>query len=92
VKPILLLLIVFAAWPASAQDTNRGRLLYETHCGGCHYERLHERNRGKVRDLTDLREQVARWSKQTKRTFAPDEIEDVAAYLNKMHYRLKEQP
>ncbi|HEV8107371.1 MAG TPA: hypothetical protein VGP97_07580 [Burkholderiales bacterium] len=26
------------AW---AQDPAPGRLLYETYCGGCHYERVH---------------------------------------------------
>ena len=34
-----------AAW---AQDVERGRLLYETHCGGCHYERVHERLKSEI--------------------------------------------
>jgi mono/diheme cytochrome c family protein len=92
-RALSLLLVALAAWPvaALAQDTNRGRLLYDTHCGACHYERMHERQRMKIRDLSDLRLAVARWSTQTKRTFAPDEIDDVVAYLDKMHYHLTEK-
>lgn len=74
--------------PAAAQgDEARGRLLYETHCGECHYERVHERMRTKIRDLPDLREEVARWSAQTRRTWSLDELEDVVQYLNASHYR-----
>ena len=37
----LLFLLLPAA--ASAQDAERGRVLYQTYCGGCHYERVHDR-------------------------------------------------
>ena len=74
-----------AAW---AQDVERGRLLYETHCGGCHYERVHERLKSGIRDLADLRGAVARWAPQTKHRFSLEEIEDVVQYLNATHYRL----
>jgi mono/diheme cytochrome c family protein len=85
VLPILLL----AALPASAQDdAARGRLLYETHCGACHYERVHQRLRSKIGDLGDLRDEVARWAGETKRTFTLDELEAVVQYLNESHYRI----
>jgi mono/diheme cytochrome c family protein len=86
-KPAGILILISCALPASAQDAGRGRLLYETHCGACHYERVHDRLRPKVRDLTDLRDEVARWAPQTKRTFTLDEREDVVQYLNESHYR-----
>ena len=72
------------AW---AQDPVPGRLLYETHCGGCHYERVHERARSDVKGLADLRDTVARWATQTKHPFTLDEIENVVQYLNESHYR-----
>jgi mono/diheme cytochrome c family protein len=81
----LLLLFPLAA---AAQDIQRGRLLYQTHCGGCHYERIHERLRSEVKDLSDLRDMVARWAPQTKRSFTLDEREDIAQYLNASHYRI----
>ena len=45
-----------------AQDAAQGRALYGAYCGGCHYERVHQRIRSDVRDLGDLRDAVARWS------------------------------
>jgi len=38
--------LVLAA-PAWAQDEARGRQVYELHCQGCHYERLHQRDRSR---------------------------------------------
>ena len=80
-------LAVLIAFPAFAQETDRGKLLYETHCGGCHYERVHQRVRSDVKDLADLRDTVARWSGQTKHGFTVEEIEQVVQYLNASHYR-----
>jgi mono/diheme cytochrome c family protein len=81
---LLLLLFPFAA---AAQEAERGRLLYQTHCGGCHYERVHDRLRTEVKDLADLRDMVARWAPQTKRSFTLDEREEIVQYLNESHYR-----
>ena len=80
-------LLLLLAAPAFAQDAAPGRLLYETYCGLCHYERVHYRLRSDVKDLADLRDMVARWAPQTKRQFTLDEREDVVQYLNESHYR-----
>lgn len=82
---------LFAA-PAFSQDAERGKLLYETHCGGCHYERVHERVRSDVKDLAILRDTVARWADQTKHRFTVQEIEEVVQYLNASHYRFGLSP
>jgi mono/diheme cytochrome c family protein len=81
------LLLALCAASASAQDAERGRLLYETHCGTCHYERVHQRVRTEVRDLDQLRDMVARWAPQTRHPFTLDEQESVVQYLNASHYR-----
>lgn len=81
---LALLLVPAAAWP---QDAARGKVLYDTYCGICHYERVHERLKSEVKDLADLRDTVARWAPQTRRQFTLDEIEDVVQYLNESHYR-----
>jgi len=84
-----LLSAVLALVPlaASAQDAASGKVLYETYCGGCHYERVHQRMRSEVRDLADLRDTVARWSRQTKRSYTLDELESIVQHLNESHYR-----
>jgi mono/diheme cytochrome c family protein len=89
---LISLLFVLLPSAAVAQDAAQGRALYETHCGGCHYERVHERLRSDVRDLSDLRDMVARWAPQTKRTYTLDELEDIVQYLNESHYRFALPP
>lgn len=84
---LLGLLLALVPLAASAQDPASGRMLYQTYCGGCHYERVHQRMRSIVHDLSDLRDTVARWSRQTKRTYTPDELESIVQYLNESHYR-----
>ena len=85
-RTIRLLALCFPL-AAAAQDAPQGRILYETHCGGCHYERVHDRMRSEVRDLAELRDTVARWAPQTKRTYTLDELEGIVQYLNESHYR-----
>ena len=87
-KSIVSLLLAACAFGAQAQDLQRGKLLYETHCATCHTEKLHGRDRTVVKSMADLRDQVVRWSKQAKRSFTLDELEDIALYLNASHYRL----
>jgi len=84
-------LLMALAIPCGAQDADRGRQLYETHCLSCHYERIHQRDpsRSLIKTLTDLRLQVVRWAAQTPRSFTPQEIDEIAEYLNRSHYRLE---
>jgi mono/diheme cytochrome c family protein len=88
---ILPFLLLAWALPAAAQDAERGRVLYETFCMSCHYERVHERpsQRSLVKSSTDLRAQVARWSERTRMRFTPQDVDDVAEYLNRSHYKLQ---
>lgn len=73
---------------AAGQDPARGKLLYDTHCDECHYERVHDRLRSEVKDLADLRDTVWRWAQKTKkRSFSLDELDDITEYLNASHYR-----
>jgi mono/diheme cytochrome c family protein len=84
------LIALAAALPSAAQDAQRGRELYETHCLVCHYERIHKRDpsRSLIRTLPQLRVEVAKWSAQTGRPFTVEDLDDIAGYLNRSHYRL----
>jgi cytochrome c len=88
---LLACLLAAAAAPTWAQDAERGRVLYETFCMTCHYERVHERprERSAVKSVTDLRGQVARWSERTRMRFTPQDVDDVAEYLNRSHYKME---
>ena len=87
-KSIASLALALFALPLQAQDLQRGKLLYETHCATCHTERLHGREKPSVKNMADLRDTVVRWAKQNKRSFTPDELEDVVQHLNRSHYHL----
>ena len=84
---LLSLLALFLPLCALAQDAAQGRLLYETHCQSCHYERVHDRLRPAVKELSELRDMVAQWAPHTKRTYSLDELESIVQYLNESHYR-----
>lgn len=74
-----------------AADAQSGRVLYETHCGTCHYEKLHGRQKSVITSLAALKLEVAKWAAQTNRRFTAAELEDVVDYLNQSHYRLEKQ-
>jgi mono/diheme cytochrome c family protein len=78
------------ALPAQAQDADRGKLLYETHCLSCHYERIHKRDpaRSVVRSIATLKLEVGRRAEQTGRRFTIQDLDDIAEYLARSHYKL----
>jgi|AP12_2_1047962.scaffolds.fasta_scaffold126999_2 mono/diheme cytochrome c family protein len=88
---ITLTLLAGSALAQGAPDAARGKSLYETHCGGCHYERLHERPRERsiVHSLAELRSQVAQRAALTGRPFTHEDLDDIAEYLNLSHYGFK---
>jgi mono/diheme cytochrome c family protein len=87
----LLIALALVAAPAAAQDAQRGKLLYDAHCGGCHYERVHDRppGRSSVHSLADLRDEVARRAALVKQRFTRDDLADIVSYLNQSHYRFE---
>jgi mono/diheme cytochrome c family protein len=85
-----IVLLGMLAAPAWAQDAERGKLLYETHCVACHYERIHKRDpsRSLVRTLPQLRLEVAQRAANTGRRFPLADLDDIAEYLNRTHYKV----
>lgn len=79
------------AAPAWGQDAQRGRTLYEVHCLTCHYESIHKRDpsRSLIRSLAQLRVEVAQRAVQTGQRFTIEDLDDIAAYLNRSYYRLE---
>ncbi len=87
-RMLIASLLMVVALPAAAAVAARGRILYQTHCLTCHYERLHERprERSRVHTLTQLRIEVAERAALTGQRFTVDDLDDIAAYLNASHY------
>ncbi len=91
---LLTLAVLLVALPAGAQDPDAdrmvlGRAVYETRCGGCHYERLHDRARERslVKSEAELRTQVIRRAGDTGQRYTSEEIEALVRYLDRSHYR-----
>lgn len=72
---------------AQAPDLERGRLLYENHCSECHTPKVHGRVPSRVIDAEALRFIVRVWSEERNLRWGEQEIEDVAHYLEQVHYR-----
>lgn len=89
-RSALALLLLLSAMPAWAQGAQRGRALYELHCQTCHYERIHKRDpaRSLVQSIPQLRLQVAQRAAMTGHRFTLDDLDDIADYLNRTHYKL----
>ena len=89
-KAFAVVAVAAIALPAPAQDAERGRALHEMHCTSCHYEKIHRRDPSRllVRSLPALRAEVARRAALVSRRLSLEDLEDIAEYLNRSHYKL----
>jgi mono/diheme cytochrome c family protein len=92
----VLLTLSCAALSPFAQSTeapaaSAGALLYQTHCIGCHDQKVHWRDRKLVTDWTSLDAQVRRWQANTGLRWSDANVEDVVRYLNSTIYKFPEQ-
>ena len=88
---ITIALVLLLAIPAWAQDAARGKMVYETQCLSCHYERIHKRepSRSLIRTIAQLRLEVAQRAANTGQRFTLEDLDDISEYLNRSHYRME---
>lgn len=67
-------------------DMLRGGELYRTYCIACHTAQMHWREKRLVKSWDDLRFQVSRWQRTAGQNWSREDIDDVAAYLNRLFY------
>jgi mono/diheme cytochrome c family protein len=89
-----VVLCAFLALPgtAAAADAQRGRVLYETGCNGCHDVSVHGRRKREARDFEAVRVWVRRWSANLRLKWTEDEVNDVAVHLNTAYYGFRCPP
>lgn len=75
---------------AGTANPERGQLLYENHCMGCHESLIHVRERRHAKTLDELRDQIDRWAKELNLGWGSEEVGDVLDYLNASYYLLTE--
>jgi hypothetical protein len=79
-------ILLFYSLTASA-SAERGRLLYENHCMGCHISTVHIRDQRKSKTPAEMRASILRWSGELKLGWREDELADVYRYLNNRYYK-----
>jgi len=87
--PVIAFTVIALAWAgaAPAADRERGRILYEARCGGCHAESVHGRAKRVATDFEAVVGWVRRWSGSLGLGWTDDEVRGVAAHLNARYYR-----
>jgi hypothetical protein len=83
----LLIATTLRIGASAAADMERGRILYEARCDGCHAESVHGRQKRAAADFEAVREWVRRWGANLGLKWTSDEVNDVAAHLNARYYR-----
>jgi mono/diheme cytochrome c family protein len=63
-----------------------GRLLYSTHCAGCHTTQVHWRERKLAFDRSSLAAQVRLWQGKLGLGWSDDDVAAVVDYLNAVYY------
>lgn len=85
-KPALRMLLFLLCASAAAADPDRGRLLYENHCGSCHESSVHIREVQAAKSLEAVRVQVVRWQEAMKLLWSGEDVGDVVEFLNAAWY------
>lgn len=92
--PLALLLLAPAA---QAADAKRGEELHNNQCISCHAARfgnngsdIYTRTNRRVTSLAGLKKQVTRCRDNLKVVWFDEDVDDVAAFLNKRYYKFKE--
>jgi mono/diheme cytochrome c family protein len=89
--PIFVLFLAALASLAQAEapplgNAARGELLYATHCIACHSDQVHWRDKKIATDWPNLQSEVERWQGLSGLRWNPQDIADVARYLNTAYY------
>jgi formate transporter len=73
--------------PANGGDFERGKLLYNARCVGCHDKSVHNRAARTALTIEGIKAQVRRWDKFMEGGWREEEVNDVTTYLNELYYQ-----
>jgi mono/diheme cytochrome c family protein len=84
------MLISFVAPPAAAGDPERGKTLHDQHCTRCHDSTMYARPQRTIADFAALRERVQQCELAAELMWFEEDVDDVAAWLNRDFYHFAE--
>lgn len=87
VLAILMINFTFDITPAQSADPQRGLMLYETQCTGCHDSLFHLTGPRKAQNYAEILVEISRWAEAIELEWTNEEIADVADYLNTKLYK-----
>lgn len=76
------------AIPALAGDLERGRALHDNHCVMCHSPALYSREDRVAGSYLEIRQQVQRWSENTRLRWTQYDVESVTDWLAEKYYKV----
>lgn len=76
----------------AAGDAKHGQELYQANCTRCHDTSVHTRPNKIIHSLDGLKKRVQFCESNGRLNWSPEQIEDVAAYLNNTFYKFKASP
>jgi hypothetical protein len=79
--------LFFFTTAVGAGDFERGKILYQARCVGCHDKSVHNRAARKALTVEAIRVQVARWDGVMGGAWKQPEVDDVTTYLNELYYK-----
>ena len=85
-------LALVAASGAPAGDAGHGKLLHDQDCSRCHDAAMYTRPQRTVKTFAELRERVQQCELAAELLWFEEDVDDVAAYLDRTFYRFSEEP
>lgn len=83
---VLATFLAVASWNALGADTERGRMLHDTHCVSCHDSRVYKRDSKVAKNYDEIRTQVVRWQTNVSLRWGDGDVDAVTTYLARTFY------
>lgn len=87
-----LVLATSVSFGTQAGDAERGKSLHDQQCMRCHDAAMYTRPQSRIRDFAALRERVQQCELGAELMWFEEDVDDVAAYLNRDYYRFNDTP
>lgn len=85
---LLATVLAAASWNAPGADTDRGRLLHDTHCTSCHDSKVYRRDSKVATNYEEIRKQVVRWETNVSLHWSDGDIDAVTTHLARTFYKV----
>ncbi len=86
---LLLPICILSTSVYAAPDAQRGKVLHDQSCAGCHDTKVYSRPQKRMQSLAALQGQVKRCTQPAGAEWDQQDLADVVEYLNSSFYQFK---